>query len=476
MPDLKSLNQYLHLFSRPKDMAEFEQIPGFISRLLETVESLVVVLDTEGRIREFNPACERLSGYTREEMIGKKYDLLIPAEELAEVKNKLELLMAGNFEQRLEYHWLSREGKKRLLLWSSSNVKNDEGQISCIICTGLDITDLREFENRRLVVLEILETLAGTGTQAAVLQQVLQTIKTYFDCDAVALRLRKGDDYPYTQAIGFSEEFLRQESTLCSFEGCTIKRDADGLAVLDCLCGRVIRGDYDYVLTAEGVLITGNINKFVAVATAGQEQSFTIRNYCGQSGYQSVALIPLRSNQETVGLLQLNAYEENHFSEVEIAFLTIVGQSIAAALVRFQAEQERRKAELILNTIVQKAQDGFLLSTLDGKAIIYNEAMRCITGYTCEDINQYNWFYLLFPDEEMRRLAVNKARQAVAGRLEYMETEITCKDGSEKRVVLSLTPLEIEGKTYVFSTMRLPSALGAVTPAVDLWSLTSPQD
>ena len=73
-----------------------------------------------------------------------------------------------------------------------------------------------------------------------------------------------------------------------------------------------------------------------------------------------------------------------------------------------------------------------LLSTLDGKAIIYNEAMRCITGYTCEDINQYNWFYLLFPDEEMRRLAVNKARQAVAGRLEYMETEITCKDGSEK--------------------------------------------
>jgi PAS domain S-box-containing protein len=242
------------------------------------------------------------------------------------------------------------------------------------------------------------------------------------------------------------------------------------------LCGRVIRGDYDYVLTAEGVLITGNINKFVAVATAGQEQSFTIRNYCGQSGYQSVALIPLRSNQETVGLLQLNAYEENHFSEVEIAFLTIVGQSIAAALVRFQAEQERSKAELILNTIVQKAQDGFLLSTLDGKAIIYNEAMRCITGYTCEDINQYNWFYLLFPDEEMRRLAVNKARQAVAGRLEYMETEITCKDGSEKRVVLSLTPLEIEGKTYVFSTMRLPSALGAVTPAVDLWSLTSPQD
>ena len=91
-------------------MAEFEQIPGFISRLLETVESLVVVLDTEGRIREFNPACERLSGYTRRND-REKYDLLIPAEELSEVKNKLELLMAGNFEQRFEYHWLSREGK-----------------------------------------------------------------------------------------------------------------------------------------------------------------------------------------------------------------------------------------------------------------------------------------------------------------------------------------------------------------------------
>ena len=97
MPDLKSLNQYLHLFSRTKDMAEFEQIPGFISRLLETVESLVVVLDTEGRIREFNPACERLSGYTRDEMFVNNYDLFLPAEVLAVVKNKLELLLACYF-------------------------------------------------------------------------------------------------------------------------------------------------------------------------------------------------------------------------------------------------------------------------------------------------------------------------------------------------------------------------------------------
>lgn len=459
MAEFKSLNQYLHLFSRAKANADVEQMPGFMSRLLEAVEELIVVLDTEWRIREFNPACERLSGYTRDEMIGKKIDVLIPAEELAEVEQNIAQLRRGHDEVHFENHWRSKEGKKRLLLWSGSNYKNEEDQqVACIIFTGLDVTDLREYETRRLVVLDILETLAGAVSQETVLTQVMQTIKTYLACDGIAIRLRKGDDYPYAQAIGFSDKFLQQESALCSVEGCTVKRDAAGQAVLECLCGRVIRGDYDYVLTSEGVLITGNINEFVDAATASQEQSFNIRNYCGQSGYQSLALIPLRSNQETAGLLQLNAYQQNHFSEADIAFLTIVGQSIAAALVRFRAEQERRKAELILNTIVQKAQDGFLLGTLEGKAVIYNEAMQRITGYTCEEVNQHSWFYLFFPDKEIRRQAVHKARQAVAGRLQTMETVITCKDGSEKKVSLSLTPLEIEGKTYIFSTMSNPTA------------------
>ena len=114
-------------------------------------------------------------------------------------------------------------------------------------------------------------------------------------------------------------------------------------------------------------------------------------------GYKSIALIPLRFHDKTVGLLQLNDYDEDKFSDDEIDFLTVAGQSIGAALVRFQAEQERQKAQLILDTVIRKAREGFSLSTQDGKFLIYNEAMERITGYNLEEMNHHGWFYLVFP-------------------------------------------------------------------------------
>lgn len=54
----------------------------------------------------------------------------------------------------------------------------------------------------------------------------------------------------------------------------------------------------------------------------------------------------------------------------------MAGQSIGAALVRFQAEQARRKSDKILEAIIQRARDGFSLSQPDGTVLIYNQAME----------------------------------------------------------------------------------------------------
>ena len=62
----------------------------------------------------------------------------------------------------------------------------------------------------------------------------------------------------------------------------------------------------------------------------------------------------------------------------------------------------------------------------------------------------FTWYFL---NEEERRQAVYKARQAVAGKIDYMELIITHKDGTRKPVALTLTPLEIDGITYNFSTV-----------------------
>ncbi|MCR3922423.1 MAG: PAS domain S-box protein, partial [Firmicutes bacterium] len=411
MADLKSITQHFRFSSNSKP-GEFEPEAEFMSRLMETVDALIVVLDEQGRVVEFNCASERLSGYSRSEVLGKKPNFLIPPEERAGVSEVIQNLLTDKRASHYENHWLTKAGKKRLLLWTNSSVKNKEGQIKSIICSGIDITKIREREERRLVILEMLETLASPGDQDTVLAQIIEIVRGYLKCDAVGIRLRKGDDYPYVQAMGFDETFLKKESMLCSFEGSTINKDENGVALLECMCGRVIRGDLmDTIASEEGAFLTGNINELVAKA-AKKDLPFKIRNHCGQAGYLSVALIPLRFNNETVGLLQLNDHQADHFSDEDVNFFSIAGQSIGTALVRFQAEQGKKKTELILNTIIQKARDGFFLGTPDGKTIIYNEAMERITGYSQEEVNVHGWFYLVFPNEKERRQSIHKARQA----------------------------------------------------------------
>ncbi len=51
----------------------------FAKVLTETTMSLVCVLDRDGRIRLFNDACERVTGFSRDEVIGgDARDFVIP--------------------------------------------------------------------------------------------------------------------------------------------------------------------------------------------------------------------------------------------------------------------------------------------------------------------------------------------------------------------------------------------------------------
>ena len=279
------------------------------------------------------------------------------------------------------------------------------------------------------------------------LAEILQGIRAYADCDAAAIRLRKGDDFPFAQALGFSEDFVQQESSLCNKQGKS--------EMLECICGRVITNDVEGLLMplASGkAFITNNIEQLVS-ELAKKKLPFKVRNHCGAVGYRSIAIIPLCYKGETVGLLQLNDTALNKFNEDDIDFILVASQAIGTALVRWEADQARQKSELILNTVIQKANDGFSLGTPDGKVIIYNEAMERMSGYTMAEVNQHGWYYLTFPKEEDRRQAIHKARLAMAGKIECMDTEITCKDGSKKKVTLSITPLEIDGQIYNLYTM-----------------------
>ncbi len=115
--------------------------------VIETVGALVVVLDREGCILRWNTACERATGYTREEMLGRPFWSLLLAEERDGVRAVFDRILACEFPNQHENVWLARDGTQRLISWSNTALLDDAGEVRAVVGTGIDITDRTRAED-----------------------------------------------------------------------------------------------------------------------------------------------------------------------------------------------------------------------------------------------------------------------------------------------------------------------------------------
>jgi PAS domain S-box-containing protein len=123
----------------------------FTAAVLNTVGSIVVVLDRDGKIVRFNRACEEASGYRFEEVQGRHvWDFLIPQEQVEGVKKVFENLNAGMFPNKYDNYWLAKNGQRRLIAWANTVILTADGSVEYIIATGIDVTEHRRAEEALL--------------------------------------------------------------------------------------------------------------------------------------------------------------------------------------------------------------------------------------------------------------------------------------------------------------------------------------
>jgi len=209
---------------------------------------------------------------------------------------------------------------------------------------------LRESEKRERLAHETLDLLNRSQVFEDTIRDILLTVKKIMGFDAVAIRLREGDDFPCYVTSGFSDDFVRAERFLCARDQAgKILRDQNGKPMLECMCGNILSGRTNPALpffTERGSFWTNSTTKFLATTTETQRQTRT-RYRCNSEGYKSLALIPLRSDKEIIGLLQLNDHRQNQFTPEMISFFECLGASIGISLSRKRAEE----------TLIQKNEE-----------------------------------------------------------------------------------------------------------------------
>jgi len=141
--------------------AAVEEGRNFVSAILNTVSTLIIVLDQEGRIVQLNQACEQTSPHTVGNALGRCLWDLFPADDVEKFRRMFEQLLGGAQPASFETRWTARDASPRLISWSGTILTGAPGNPRDVIFTGIDITEFKRLETAILDISNNVERRIG---------------------------------------------------------------------------------------------------------------------------------------------------------------------------------------------------------------------------------------------------------------------------------------------------------------------------
>jgi PAS domain S-box-containing protein len=344
-----------------------------VAHLMRSANDAIMLTDENFRIIEANDRALETYGYTQAELQQKRMVELRAPEHRTSFPQLAEQLAA---ERRVFFESLHQRKDGATFPVEVSVRLAEIGGVPYTLGIIRDITERKEAEARQRLALDALELLNRAGNVSSLSGELLQLIKNSTGFDAVGLRLRDGDDFPYYEQSGFSDSFVQAEKSVCAkgMDG-YIMRDAGGRPVLECTCGMVLSGRADTSMpcfTKGGSFWTNASSELLALAPK-DDPRVKPRNRCIDAGYESIALIPLRSGDEIIGLLQLNDRRGGRLTPGLVGFFEGLGASIGIALKHKQAEEAVAESERRYRQTVEASLDAIAIHR-DGKILFVNSA------------------------------------------------------------------------------------------------------
>jgi len=328
-----------------------------LRRLLSDSQDAIVVLGPDNAVRYANQAAVSLLAERVE--IGQDFGIPHPGE--------LEVVVPGRAKTVVV------EMRVGETVWHNESAQ---------VVTFRDVTERARAVRDQLVAKQILERLNRAVEGDDALLEILHMIQDYAEVEAVGLRLRKGDNFPYHRTLGFPPAFVEREHSLFALDPLGEPIRTDGQAILECFCGHVLTQKVNSMLdcfTRFGSFHTNSTTDLLASITDA-ERLARVRALCNVEGYETVALVPLRFGDETIGLLQLNDRRHGRLSEETLGFLENIGASMGIALARKKAEDELRFRNLILSTQQETSIDGILVIDREGVVVSHNQQFVSMWG------------------------------------------------------------------------------------------------
>lgn len=123
-----------------------------MQRYLDTVDVIVVALDTQARVKLINRKGVELAGYFESDLLEKSWcEFCVRPQDRGRFNELFEELLHqpdGTIESS-ESVILSRDNSEKIISWRYSPLFDGDGEVTGLLCTGTDITAAKEAEEER---------------------------------------------------------------------------------------------------------------------------------------------------------------------------------------------------------------------------------------------------------------------------------------------------------------------------------------
>jgi diguanylate cyclase (GGDEF)-like protein/PAS domain S-box-containing protein len=132
-------------------------------RYLRMAGTMMVAIDARGRVEAANEMVGRVLGYDLDEIAGADwFTFAVPDDDRERARADFARLIgreAGPVE-RGERPMLTRDGERRLVEWHTTVLREDDGLVSGILCSGLDVTEQRAVDAQVAALAAVTRSVA----------------------------------------------------------------------------------------------------------------------------------------------------------------------------------------------------------------------------------------------------------------------------------------------------------------------------
>lgn len=319
-------------------------------RLFESAKDGILILDFEsGNIVDANPFIVKLIDYPLNEILGRKlWEIGLFADKQESELAFIELKINGYI--RYEDKPIKRRNGKTTEVEFISNVYL-ANNVKVIQCNIRDITERKQAEKKQKLTTSILSILSSQENWEELIINILDEIKRYTGVENVLIHLTENEEHSHYNEGKLSDyQYDAKKYLYQKDQEAGLKFKLNEKSYINCMCNVVISGKTDASLpyfSIGGSFYSDN-SYDIYTAIDKLENPIEVLNLSGSIDDNSVALIPLYSGNDIIGILQLSDKRPDMFSIDTIHYLESIGKTIAIAFKRIKNENKIRNNEQFL--------------------------------------------------------------------------------------------------------------------------------